>query len=51
VAEVEPEPVEPEFVQAWVCDQPPAGVVYRVIRDEWVKDDTVRLIYEIELVK
>jgi hypothetical protein len=38
------------FVEAWVCEQPPRGVKYRVLRDEWLQDYTIRLIHEIEIV-
>jgi hypothetical protein len=41
----------PRPVEAWVCDPPPLGVTYRVLRDEWVKDYTVRLIHEIQVVE
>jgi len=36
-------------VEAWVCDQPPRGITYRVLRDEWVNDYTVRLIHQIKV--
>lgn len=35
-------------VEAWVCDQPPKEQAYRVIKDRWVEDYTVRLILEVE---
>jgi hypothetical protein len=38
-----------EYSEVWVCDQPPSDVPYRVVRDEWSEDYTVRRIYEIEL--
>lgn len=39
-----------EVVEAWVCDQPAAGVTYRVLRDEWIDDYRVRVIHEIAVL-
>jgi hypothetical protein len=49
VAEAAAEKSDLGFVEAWVCDQPPRGVRYQVLRDEWVDDYRVRLIYEIKV--
>ena len=43
-----------EYVEAWVCDQPPRDARYRVLRDEWIEQPTnldhpIRLIFEIRL--
>jgi len=32
----------------WACDPPPPGSAYRVLRDEWSADYTVRTILEWE---
>jgi hypothetical protein len=37
--------------ERWACDPPPAGAAYRVLRDEWSDNYTVRTILEWEAVE
>ena len=39
----------PAHTEAWVCERPPWGARYRVMRDEWLKDNTLRVIYAIQV--
>jgi hypothetical protein len=38
------------YVEVWLTPPPAEGVLYRVVRDDWVDDYTERRIYEIKLV-
>lgn len=40
---------ESGWTQVWMVPPPDVGVRYRVIRQEWNDDDTVRTILEIEI--
>lgn len=45
-----------EYVEAWVCDQPPLDARYQVLRDVWVDQPAdfghpIRLVYEIKLTE
>ena len=45
-------PAMGEFIEAWVCDKPPPGSSYQVLRDMWLEnpDGTmVRAILEIRM--
>lgn len=39
----------PSYLQRWICDPPPVGVSFRVLREEWTGDYEIRTIYEIEI--
>jgi hypothetical protein len=38
-----------EYVTRWFCDRPVPGVLFRITREEWNADNTVRDIYEVAL--
>lgn len=37
------------YAQVWECPPPPDGAFYKVVRQEWNDDATVRTIFEIEI--
>jgi hypothetical protein len=45
-----------EWVQAWVCDQPPPNTKFKVLRaeyilkDSWDRNYNLRIIHEIKVV-
>lgn len=43
-------PMAPGWEQRWVCEPPSVELAYRVLRDVWSDDLSVRTVYEIQLV-
>jgi hypothetical protein len=38
-----------EYTQRWMTDPPPVGVGFRVLRQSWNEDFTVRTIHEVRV--
>lgn len=46
----EPHPSLPNTFQRFVCDPPPEGAAFRVLREEWDEAGTHRTILEVRLI-